>query len=117
LVDEPPVRIPRKHQVRVEMLEQPAHLQEARIGYEPGSCSVAAPGPLIRLGNDTSSNRIQHDVTTQFKQIRFFLHKHRMVPPLEEVAYSVVALVEPLRVHRVQPFHATRQVGLRGLDQ
>jgi hypothetical protein len=40
-----------------------------------------------------------------------------MVPPLEQVTYTVMTPVEALRIRGVQPSHASREIGLRRFDQ
>ena len=69
------------------------------------------------MRHDLRTDRIQHDVPAQFKQMRVFFHQNRREAPLKHMPDLLVPEVVGLRVAAIQLPHAEREIRLRRLDQ
>ena len=61
------------------------------------------------LAYQPGTNRVQVDVANQFKKIGIFLNNDAFVAILEEVAFSIVALIVPDSVASHEPPHHGRK--------
>jgi hypothetical protein len=80
-------------------------------------CPIAAPGPVTSRPAQLGAHRIQHDVTRQLPQIAVFVDKHRLVAPLQHMAYPAMPSVESLRIDAVDLAHPPRKRRPQRFDQ
>src|SRR5919204_3424946 len=80
-----------------------------RRSPEAGARAIAAPCPVTRVVAEAASYRIADDVATCLREMLFALDECQAKSSLEQVATSVVALIERLRVEAVQPSDSPRQ--------
>lgn len=91
--------------------------QEIRRTDHSGGGAVAAPAPPAWLVADAGTHGVQRDVPAALEQLSVGEDRDRAVPALEDMAGSVISLVETLRVGPVQVAHACSSRRSRGLDQ
>jgi hypothetical protein len=100
-----------------EQRKHPTRREECRLLHPADRRVVATPSPFARRPHESGANGVEHDVAGQLEQVRVALDELAVKPALEEVASVVVAPVEPLRVHTVQPVHSARDIWFRRLDE
>ena len=91
--------------VASEALKEPVATQESRLGEADGR-PVAAPSPFARMSAETGTHRVQRDIPEDLEEMRLGFDLFREEPILEQMAFQLMAPVEPLRIDRVQPVHS-----------
>ena len=107
LPHELPVRFSRASRVRVKLREHPPNGEKARSIFQSRSGSIAAPPPVLGGTHHPSSDRIQHNGSSQLLQVALLLDENGFVSALEDMAGSLVQLVDPLRVSAVDVTHSS----------
>ena len=94
------------------------------VGGEPvGSLDVSsggvvtAPLPVSGVCNESGSDRVQDDITSDLEEVRISIDDEGFVASLKEVANTLVDKIEPLRVVTVHVAHEIREVAVGRLDE
>jgi hypothetical protein len=69
---------------------------------------VRVPSEGAKIGNNTSTERVQMKVADEFEEVGFVLYHDRLVPILEEMADPVVPPVECSCIPCEEASHAAR---------
>src|SRR6266540_884720 len=115
--DELPVTCLRLPSVLAECSEHDVDGEEGGRSNETGGRAEAAPAPLLRSVAEVCPDRIQDDVAAVLEELGVAFDQVRSIPALKDVAGTLVALVEPLRVRVAEVAHACAPGGLRRLDE
>jgi len=88
--------------------------RKAGMGFFTASrCKIAGPLPVLRLFYHIGPDGIQNDIPADFEEMAVLLYQDGLVPALEQMADSAMALVEELRIDSVQLAHAEGKIAVR----
>ena len=96
--------------IRVDQLEHGAPVQEIVRRSASNRRGVTAPAPELRMFDGTSPNRVEIHVHEGCGELIAGSHALRIEPAVEEVASSLVSVVEVVCVWREEPLHPASQI-------
>ena len=83
----------------------PLHREpQRRVGF-PRRGPIAVPAPQARMGDHLRAHGIEHDIPTQFQEMRVLLDQDRREPPLEEMPPTTVTSIVRLRIAAIELPH------------